>query len=305
MMVSDLKLNWADLREIKVSEITDSVAKKFIEKIDNQPISFDAAAYVCSDARFSGIRDILSSLPDMRVQLFSSAGNVVHSPAKLPSIVIGHGNSQKDGCGAVGYAKSHGEDDNEFGSIVQLVKKSSDENILEQFDKVGSEFRAGVFYFNHELGKVEKVQNEKYEKSKVGEIIFDKLAAGLKGKYTQEQLTSMAKGQNPPIIYLTNIGAYPTGTQNFSVQLQSDELHGIIQDSLKYAISHALKGHGSFENTATTIMAFDGNKSLPKGLDDFLNKETFIQDYARRNGTIYLVAVRNKDTKTVLMVEPR
>jgi len=152
MMVSDLKLEWADLRKIEVSEITDSVARKFIEKIDNRPISFDAAAYVCSDARFSGIRDILSSLPDMRVQLFSSAGNVVHSPAKLPSIVI---------------------------------------------------------------------------------------------------------------------------------------------------------GHGSFENTAATIMAFDGNKSLPRGLDDFLNKETFIQDYARRNGTIYLVEVRNKDIKTVLMVEPR
>lgn len=305
MRINDLRLKWADLNKIEVSEIPDNVAKEFIEKIDNQPISFDAAAYVCSDARFSGIRDILTSLPNMSVQIFSSAGNVVYNPPKLPSIVIGHGNSHKEGCGAVGYAKAHREDDKEFSSIAQLVEKSSDENILEQLGKVDKKTRAGAFYFNHESGQVEKVSGIECEKSEVGEIIFDKLTLGLKERYTEEQLTSMAKGQNPPGIYLTNIGAYPAGIQNFSVQLQSNELNGIIKDSLKYAISHALQGHGSFENTATTIMAFDGNKSLPTGLDDFLDKEVFIHNYTRRHGTVYLVDVGNKSVKNIWVVKPR
>lgn len=305
MDLSKLNIEWGKISHVKIIDIKDNITKDFLNQLTNRTSKFDAVAYVCSDARFSKIRDLLATFQNLRIQLLSSAGNVVYNPIELPSIVIGHGNSKHTGCGAVDYVRTHVHDPKpEFSSIKELVDNEPFGNAEKQIKNVKDSFRAGAFYFNHEIGTIHKIEGYKYSKSEIGDTIFRYINKKL--KHTKEELEDMKNGQNPSIIYLSNLNIHPISIPYFSVQMQENKIHGIIDNSLKYAMDHALHDNGSFRDSRTSVLAFDKDKEIPENLDALLEAH-FLVDYTKRktqsgkNGEIYLVSVGAKPSENIIM----
>lgn len=305
MSIENIKLTNAILELVGINAIAETSVASFVGSLKHRIVKPDLVAYVCSDARFDEVRRLLFSIPDKSVAIFSSAGNVVHTPLEVPSIVIGHGNSNLAGCGAVGYAGAHGQDaEPELPAIANYVKGHPHENAITQLSKVGENFRVGAFYFNHAQGHVERVAYGDPEFTGLADIIIEILNSGLSGRYTTKQLEEMRAGQNPSIIYLGNLSIHPVGTPHFSVRLQRDEeIHGIDIDLTNYAMNHALHGHDSFKDTKTAIIALQDGR-IPLNLAKLIDTDVAI-GYMRRGGHIYVVLVAPNDTKTIYQISPR
>ena len=298
MAIPQLTLGWAHL--VRGASIDDDVAK-FISAIDSQrDATYSACAYVCSDARLSLVRDILTEMGNIRT--YSSAGNVIEVAQRKPSIVIAHGAKDKTGCGAVGYSHEHASEENpDLPAVANLVKGEAYANADAQLKEVDEDMRAGTIYFDHSRGEV--VRGTRYpSNADFTASVFDELRRNL--KYSSRQLKEMKKGQNPGIIFLTNLNTTLTGFTTFRVDMQQNEVAGIARDSVYYAVSHALKGEGSFTGSATTVMAFDRHNT-PKDLETFLRKELFLKEYIERGGSIYLVSVIAPRTHEVYKITPR
>lgn len=317
MNLAKLNLGWATL--VPAESIENETTRKFISAIDHKSnAGYEANAYVCSDARLSGVRDFLTTGiagiqgTRKKIKIYSSAGNVIEEPQEKLSLVIAHGIAGADGdytgCGAVEYAKfletSHGAN-SELPSIARLVRKNTRDNAEAQLQKVVEGKQGGKIYFDHSRGTVSIAEIHDGEYFGFMNTVFDSLSKQLMRRYSAEQLAEMSQGQNPEIIFLNNLNTSITGFETFRVDMQRDTIAGIARDSLCYAVSHALKGDGSFMSSATTVMAFDSSNH-PKDLDDFLSNELFLRDYVReRGGSIYVVSLTPPRHHEIYKVSPR
>jgi carbonic anhydrase len=289
MPVSDLTIDWADLVKITVSEIPHALAREFIRNLRLSSSTPTTDVYVCSDARNKAVRQILKHLPNVNVLI--NAGNVVYSPNKIPTVVIAHG-SHNYKCGAVEYAGLHKDDPNaELPSIAKEVCGDPIENAKAQLDKVDEEFRAGIIYFDHALGTVEKITNNDYARSEVCDFFYKELDMTLKGRHTAEEIMAMSVGQNPEIIFFTNFSTRNTAYDLFRINVQKNKFHGVVRDSFCFAMGAALTDEESFRDTRTTILAFKENDHLPEGIEDFLNEEALHRGYIDKGGRIYLASI--------------
>ncbi len=289
MPVFRLKIGWADLVKIDVSDIDHTVARDFIRNLRLSSATPTTDVYVCSDARNKGVRQILKHLPNVNVLI--NAGNVVYSPNKIPTVVIAHG-SRYHTCGAVEYARDHAQEaDAMLPSIAKEVLGDPLENAKAQLDKVDEEYRAGIIYYDHALGTVEKITNDNYARSEVCDFFFKELDMALRGRYTAEEVEAMSTGQNPEIISFTNFSTRNTAFDLFRINVQKNHFHGVVRDSFCFAMGSALSGEKSFRDTRTTILAFKENDPLPEGIDTFLREEELLRGYINRGGRIFLLSI--------------
>jgi hypothetical protein len=305
MLIRNIKLDWADLEKIQFKHVRHDEGRRFVREIRSSPRATNTDVYVCSDARNQGIRQILADLS--YVTILNTAGNVIYAPSERPTIVIAHGDSDYRGCGAVDYARENaGGGSHKFASIARLVSGHPIENAKAQLEKVAEEWRAGILYFNHGKGEITNIRDEKYHRTGVCEALYQELQDCLKGRYTTDEITGMSRGQDPHIIFLTNLSTQLTAFGIFRINLQRNEFDGIVRDTVAYAMEHALRGKGSFESTEVAVMAFRRNEDLPDELEGFLNGETFIRDYIRRGGRVYLMTVGDiPSAKTIWELKPK
>jgi len=298
MLIRNLKLDWADIKEINFSEIDDSATRDFVRDLRKQSIDIGVDVYVCSDARNKGIRQILLQIPG--VNIFANAGNTVYAPTEIPSIVIGHGQI----CGAADYSANHSQDENpELPAIATVVEGDSKANARKQLEKVSKEWQAGILYFDHEKCEIHSISDAKYARSEVCMDLTKELELSLRERYTKNEKEGMAKGQAPQFILLNNFNVRLTSHDLFRVDLQRNQWHGIISDSLHYAMQHLHK-KGPSSNPIPTIMAFTKGDSLPEELKTFL-QETFVQDYLNNGGSLYLVTLGARPSaKTIYKIIP-
>lgn len=304
MLIRNIKLDWADLDKIQINQIKHREGRRFVREIRNSPRATNTDVYVCSDARNQGIRQILSDLS--YVTILNTAGNVVYAPNERPSVVIAHGDTDYKGCGAVDYARDYKDAEaHKYASIAENVEGHPVENARAQLGKVAEEWRAGILYFNHATGEISEFENESYHREGVCEALFQELRDSLEGRYTKGEISRMSKGQNPDIIFLTNLQTQFTAFDLFRINLQRDRFDPIIRDTMAYAMEHALQGKGSFQNTEVTVMAFQRNEDLPDELEEFLAKETFLREYIERGGRIYIMTVGDiPSAKTIYEIKP-
>jgi len=288
MLARDFKLSWASYQKVNISEIENNTARIFIRELMNIPKHIIIDAYVCCDARNHYIRQILTQIP--YVNVLNSAGNVVYSPHERPSIIIAHGSSDRRGCGAIDYSKAYSKNDDLGYPFIAELESDPIRNAKIQLTKISPEWRAGIIYFNHELGTVELVDGE-YNKYGIGLALFSELKKTLKDGFTRDELSQMTVGQNPEVIFLTNIRTDLTAFDFFTINLQKDDFHGIIHDSLKYAMDHSLRGEGSFKDTKIVVLGFRRDDIIPEELQTLLNRELFVRDFLARGGKIYVVTV--------------
>ncbi len=305
MLIRNLVLDWADLEKIQIRQVKHREGRRFIREIRNSPRATNTDVYVCSDARNQGIRQILADLS--YVTILNTAGNVIYAPSERPSMVIAHGDSDYKGCGAIDYARDYADSQShKYASIAGLVSGHPIDNARAQLGKVAEEWRAGILYFNHATGEITRFKDEEYHRAGVCEALFQELHDCLKGRYTTGEITRMSKGQDPHIIFLTNLSTQFTAFDLFRINLQRNEFDGIVRDTMAYAMEHALHGKGSFKSTEVTVMAFRRNEDLPDELEDFLNEETFIRDYIDRGGRVYLMTVGDiPSAKTIFELKPK
>ncbi len=305
MLIRNLKLDWADLQKIQIKEIKHREGRRFVREIRNSPRPTNTDVYVCSDARNQGIRQILSDLS--YVTILNTAGNVVYAPNERPSVVIAHGDGDYKGCGAVDYAREYADSEtHKYASIARYVKGHPVENARAQLEKISDEWRAGILYFNHATGEITEFRDEKFHREGVCEALFQELRDSLGGRYTKGEISRMSKGQDPDIIFLTNLSTQFTAFDLFRVNLQRDRFDEIVRDTMAYAMEHALHGKGSFKSTEVTVMAFQRNEDLPDELEEFLNRETFIKDYIERGGRVYLMTVGDiPSAKAIYELKPK
>ncbi len=305
MLIRNLKLGWADLEKIQINQIKHREGRRFVREIRNSPRATNTDVYVCSDARNQGIRQILADLS--YVTILNTAGNVVYAPNERPSVVIAHGDTDYKGCGAVDYARDYADaDTHKYAAIARNVKGHPVENAKAQLSKVSEEWRAGVLYFNHATGEISGFEDEKYHREGVCEALFQELRDSLEGRYTNDEINRMSKGQDPDIIFLTNLSTQFTAFDLFRINLQRDRFDEIVRDTLAYAMEHALHGEGSFQSTEIAVMAFQRNEDLPDELEEFLNRETFIKEYIGRGGRVYLMTVGDiPSAKTIYELIPK
>ncbi len=306
MDMDDIKLSWAEINPIKINEITEYHARKFLRSLAQADPDKGVDVYVCSDARMNGVRQQLSGIP--WVNILNTAGNVIYSPNKRASVVIAHGDSNYSGCGAVDYASNRTDGENPvFTALAAEVKGEPIENARYQLSKVDEEFRSGVIYFNHEKGIVEKVDKDGYQNPEYCDMLFKILSNSLDGIYTEEETTAMKDGQNPEIIFFNNLNTPNTAFELFRINMQNDRYHDILRDSLCYSMDHSLK-EGSFMNTKTTFLAFRQDKGgiyVPDEMGKIL-EEKFVKDYIARDGDVFLVSLGDlPDSKKVYRITPK
>ena len=289
MLARNIKLSWAPFSKIQLNQIRDETGRSFIRELRNLPKSITTDVYVCSDARNQAIRQILGHIP--YVNVLNTAGNVIYHPHQRPSVVIAHGNSIYKGCGAIDYARNRLEPDGnpEFPDIAALHSNSI-KNAQAQLEKISPEWRGGVIFFNHAEGTVHMIEGEN-QASPACMALFDELKKCLENMYTSEELESMAEGQHPEIIFLNNIYTRLCAFRLFRINLQRDSYHGIINDSLKYAMVHSLQGQGSFKDTKVAVLAFRRDEPIPHELQDLLETQDYVREYVQRGGEIYVVTV--------------
>lgn len=292
MLVDKLRIDWVDIAPITISEIKHKNTRIFLQNLKNVEKSISTHVYLCSDSRNEILRVLLSQMPSVAV--YNSAGNVIYNSFDKPTIVIGHGCEGDSGCGAVDYVKKYARDKHPgFKHFIELVKPDTEENAVHQLLKVKEDYRAGVLYFDHQEGRVRDVSREKYPRLGSMLYVLEELKESLNG-YTQDAIEEFAKGQNPEIIFVNNLHSPSVGYGVFQIELQRNSFDGIIIDSMAYAMSHALKGGPSFQNTHSAVLAFRaGRRELPQGLESFLNNNgrSLISDYIKRGGSVYFAIV--------------
>jgi hypothetical protein len=303
MLARNIKLSWAKYEKINIAEIEHDLGRFFVRELKNTPKHIIIDAYVCSDARNHFVRQVLTHIP--YVNVLNSAGNVVYSPHERPSIIIAHGDSGYKGCGAIDYSFEHSEEDELGYPYIAELEADPLQNAKEQLKQINPEWRAGIVYFNHQDGTVELVDGD-YNKYGIGIALFSELKKTLRSGFTDKELKQMASGQNPEIIFLNNIYSDLTVFNFFEINLQRDSFHGIIHDSLKYAMEHSLRGTGSFKDTQVCVMAFRRDEPIPEELQYLLNRERFVRDYINRGGKIYIVTVGDlPSTKAVYRIKKK
>lgn len=290
MQVKDIKVSWGKCEKTALKDIGGETARLFIRELKNTPRNITTDVYVCSDARNQAVRQILAQLPN--VNMLNTAGNVVYNAQSRPSVLLAHGNTQYEGCGAVDYSRTRDKSaDPEYPAIAQL-RPHPIENAEAQLDKVAPDWRAGVIYFNHETGEV-SLSGADYKRKNECMALFEELKAGIENTYTPEELKSMAAGQNPDIIFLNNLFTRFQATNTFRINLQGDSFDGIVDDSLKYAMDHALRGEGSFKDSRTTVLAFRDDAPVPEQIVELLETRQYVRDYISRGGEVYIISVGN------------
>ena len=296
-MIRDL--SWGRFQLVAIRDLdkdqTFSCARQFIAAIhlDRQDKLFDV--YLCADQRNGTIRNLLYQFGNIRE--FSNAGNVVYAPSQRPGIVIAHGPD----CGAVTYARQTRNDNlHEFPHISRHVDDDPITNAHRQLHKIPREFRAGIIYFDHSRGTVtpylEDNNGKRYHHFAVGEFIFRELKLALGQYFPQSQLNRYSRKQNPDFTLLCHPEIRPHGFNYFEVNFQCHGFHGLIRDSLIYAISHALTGpQQSFSSTRAVILAFHHEQEVPVELftDFFEPDRDYFLDYLARGGNIYLLKIGN------------
>lgn len=288
MLADKLKVEWADIAPITISQIPDKNVRGFFQVLNNNEKPIDTHVYLCSDYRNEILRSLLGQIPG--VATYNNAGNVIYNPFDKPTIVIAHGPV----CGAVKYSREHGEDSSpELKELAGLVEADPIRNAVTQIRKVNERFRAGVLYFDHEKGRLTDVSEERYARSGSRLKILEELSPSLENWYTETDIKEFGEGQDPELIFLNNVHSPPTGFRAFQIDLQWNAFDGIIRDSLYYAMSHALNDGNSFKSTYSAVFAFRAGRELPKGLDSFLNSpdKKLVQDYMSRGGSVYIAIV--------------
>jgi hypothetical protein len=288
MLARDFRLSWAEYRKINISDIKSNTARIFIRELTHNPRQIIVDAYLCSDARNHYIRQILTQIP--YVNVLNTAGNMVYLPHERPSIVIAHGNSKRRGCGAIDHVRSHGKTGDLGYPFILELEADPIRNAKIQLTKINPEWRGGIIYFNHELGTVELIEGE-YNKYGIGLALFSELKKSLKDGFTNDELMQMTVGQNPEVIFLSNIQTDLTAFDFFTINLQRAGFHGIIHDSLKYGMEHSLRGEGSFKDTRIAVMAFLRDEAIPNEFQTLFEKEPFVRNFLDRGGEIYVVTV--------------
>jgi hypothetical protein len=300
MFARDIKISWGHYEQINISDIHNDVSRVFIRELTNRPRHFIIDVYLCSDARNHFIRQILSHIP--YVNVLNSAGNVVYNPHHRPSVIIAHGDSAYTGCGAIDYAKAHSRDDLHGYPAIASLEPDPLQNAHAQLAKIYPEWRAGIIYFDHEKGVVSMIEGN-HDNRGIGLALYSELRKSLKHGFAESELKHMATGQNPDIIFLNNIFTDMTAFNAFTINLQRDSFDGIVYDSLKYAMDHALRGEGSFKDTRVVVLAFRRDEPIPDELHSLLNREVFVREYLNRGGKIYVVTVGDLPSmKTVYRV---
>ncbi len=297
----NIELGWGSLDEIRLAEVEPDQAfsrtRRFLSalSLDRRDKLFDL--YLCADQQNAAIRNLLDQLGNVRV--FSSAGNVVFSPSRRPAVILAHGPH----CGAVDYVKNMSIDNAEsppqLPSLVEFVADGILGNARLQLSKITPEARGGIIYFDHEQGRLELYCNDEesrpYAQHHVAEFIYRELALSLEGRFPEAQLKAHAWEQNPAFTLVCPPQIRPHGYNYFEVNFQSGyDFHGVIRDSIAYAVSHALVAPDQgFSETRGVVIAFtDELRDNPEALLAILeNERVHLLDYLHRGGSIYCVAV--------------
>lgn len=297
----DIVLSWGVLEEVALAQVEPELAfsqtRLFLSalSLDRRDKLFDI--YLCADQQNAEIRNLLDQLGNVRV--FSSAGNVVFSPGRRPAVILAHGPH----CGAVDYVKKLSMDNSgrppKLPSLVEFVADGVLGNARRQLAQIAPEARGGIIYFDHEQGSLELYCNDEesrpYAQHHVAEFIYQELNLSLKGRFPDAQLAAHAREQNPAFTLVCPPQVRTGGYNFFEVNFQNFyDFHGVIRDSITYAVSHALVGSDqSFSETSGVVIAFtDELRDNPEALLGILEKErTHLQDYMQRGGGVYCVAV--------------
>ncbi len=289
MPARNISLTWAKYERISFNGIRDETGRFFIRELRNIPRNITTDVYMCSDARNQAVRQILSHVP--YVNVLNTAGNVVYSPHERPSVVIAHGDTEFKGCGAVDYARSCGADAGppEYPAIAKLAPDPI-RNAEAQLEKIDPQWRAGVIYFDHARGEVSLIDGDHRRKTTCM-ALFDELKYCLANRYTEDELESMSRGQNPDVIFLNNLNTRFSAFKTFRINLQGDCYDGIIDDSLKYAMEHALRGEGSFRDTRVAVLAFRQGDPIPGEIQTILDEREYVRDFIKRGGEVYVMTV--------------
>ena len=297
----NIELSWGCLEEINLAQVEPDQAfsrtRRFLAglSLDRGDKLFDL--YLCADQRNAAIRNLLDQLGNVRV--FSSAGNVVFSPSRRPAVILAHGPH----CGAVDYVKNLSMDNlatpPQLPSLAKFVADGILGNARRQLAQIVPEARGGIIYFDHEQGLLELYCNDEesqpYAQHHVAEFIYQELSLSLKGRFPATQLAAHAREQNPAFTLVCPPQIRPHGYNYFEVNFQNGyDFHGVIRDSIAYAVSHALVGSDqSFSETRGVVVAFtDELRDNPEALLEILeNERDHLSDYLQRGGAIYCVAV--------------
>ncbi len=297
----NIELSWGSLDEINLADVEPDQAfsrtRRFLAalSLDRRDKLFDL--YLCADQRNAAIRNLLDQLGNVRV--FSSAGNVVFSPSRRPAVILAHGPH----CGAVDYVKNLSMDNSgsppQLPSLVEFVADGILGNARRQLAQIAPEARGGIIYFDHEQGRLELYSNDEesrpYAQHHVAEFIYQELALSLKGRFPAAQLAAHAREQNPAFTLVCPPQIRPHGYNYFEVNFQNGyDFHGVVRDSIAYAVSHALVGPDqSFSETSGVVIAFtDELRDNPEALSGILEDEReYLLEYLQRGGAVYCVAV--------------
>jgi len=289
---TELKIKWGKISRVTTSEIEHEDARLLLNGLGVNEKQIDTHVYLCSDYRNEVLRDIFNLIGSVAV--YNTAGNVIYNPHNVASIVIAHGADGPSACGAVGYVKDlKGGQEVEYKAFAELIDGDSIINARRQLDKVPEIEQAGILYFDHAKGRITDPSDKKYSREGNRFKIFEEVKRSLENWYSTGNILAFAEGQDPEVILLNNIHGPPAGHKAFQIDFQNNRWDTIIRDSLHYAMTHALQGSGSFQHTKSTILAFQENRGLPQGLEDFLNgpDQGIMTDYIGRGGNIFLAVV--------------
>jgi hypothetical protein len=297
----NIELSWGCLEEVSLAQIDPHEAfsrtRRFLAalSIDRRDKLFDL--YLCADQRNAALRNLLDQLGNIRV--FSSAGNVVFNPGRRPAVILAHGPH----CGAVDYVKNLGMDNSgeapEFPALAAEISDGILGNARRQLSRIAPESRGGIIYFDHERGWLDLYcndeQSQPYAQHHVAEFIYRELSLSLVNRFPKVQLEAHAKEQNPAFTLVCPPQIRPHGYNFFEINFQNGyEFHGVIKDSIAYAVSLALTGSDhSFSQTRSVVLAFtDELRDEPEKLLNVLeNEKKRLLDYLERGGSIFCVVV--------------
>lgn len=290
----------------------------------------EAALVLCSDSR----QPESAFDPEDRFYLVRTAGNLVE-PERLPPgirgvLLVGHEASPGRGCGAVdatAAARRSGRRPS-LPDLAHIVDRCGDDT-AGNLRGVGAGLAAAglpaaLLMFNHleaTLARLEAAPAPLEEAVAYIEDSVYRYSARDHDPGLQTGGISLKDGQNPPVILVNNLrdsayrllgdrlkGKPYTGAMGiFQVKhgeggsLSSSELA-----SLAYAVDHALRGHGSFKDSGTTIILADDEKGLG-ALVARLNAEeprrrTLLDYVHRRDGRIFGVAVEKRRFSRIFAV---
>ncbi|MCK5915563.1 MAG: hypothetical protein KAG92_05440 [Deltaproteobacteria bacterium] len=299
----NFEFGWGSLDEVSLAQIEPDKAfsrtRRFLAalSIDRRDKLFDL--YLCAGQHNAELRNLLDQLGNIRV--FSSAGNVVFNPSRRPAVILAHGPH----CGAVDYVRKLGMEHSdavpEFPVLATEVADGILGNARCQLARIAPESRGGIIYFDHEQGKLELYcndeQSQPYAQHHVAEFIYRELFLSLVDRFPQAQLQAHFWEQNPAFTLVCPPQIRPHGYNYFEINFQNGyEFHGVIRDSIAYAVSRTLTEPGSgqsFSETPAFVVAFtDELRDNPEELFGTLERErNRLVDYLRRGGSIFCVVV--------------